>query len=179
MDSEKLAKLIESVGNKPRTKLELLTQYRNVVDCNGPRELLEAIEERLRRDFPRAANAAFGQISEEAMDILGKVAEKLSAQFDLSSNTVLSHVKVGGYEQTGQQLICRYISYKNRENMGVQLTLSQQELASEMVATVSTYRTNAKIDNFRNEKVYSMGELDQAVEHYRQHLLALGATTRV
>lgn len=178
MDSKRLAELIANVLDDPFTKAELLTFYKNVAERDGPQELLEAIEERLRRDFPAAANAAFGKKSDEAMEILTRVAEKLSQEYDMSKNTVMPHVKVGGYEQTGEQYICRYISYKNGENRGVQLTLFQLAADSELLATVGTYRTNAKKENFRDEKTYPFGELEQAVERYRGHLAELGAAPR-
>jgi hypothetical protein len=175
MDPTKKAKLIANVLTAAFTKSELLSYHKNVSDLDGPEELLEAIQERLRRDFPAAANAAFGKKSDEAMEILTRIAAKLDEEFDLSKNSVKSHVKVGGYEQTGEHYLCRYISYKNEENLGIQLTLSQLSLESEMFVTVGTYRTNASKENFRDEQSFALGELEQAVEKYRGHLSHLGA----
>lgn len=175
MDPTKKARLIANVMNASFTKSELLSYHKNVSDLDGPEELIEAIQERLRSDYPAAANAAFGKKSDEAIEILTKVAAKLGEEFDLSRNTVKSHVKVGGYEQTGEHYLCRYISYKNEENLGTQLTLSQLTSESQMIITVGTYRTNATKENFRDEHLFALGELEQAVEKYRAHLSHLGA----
>ncbi len=178
MDPLKLAARLDSLNNGVFTKAELLSYYANVEVEDGPQELLEAIEERLRRDFPAAANAAFGKKSDEAMEILTRVADAVTSTMDLSGNVVKSHVKIGGFELKGEHYLCRYISYKNIENLGVQLMLSQLTADSEMLVRVATYRTSAKEANFRHEETFSSAELDRAVERYRAHLVDLGAQQR-
>ena len=178
MNPIKLAARLESVNTGSFTKAELLSYYTNVEVEDGPQELLEAIEERLRRDFPAAANAAFGKKSDEAMEMLTRVADTVTSTMDLSGNVVKSHVKIGGFELKGEHYICRYISYKNKENHGVQLMLSQLTADSEMLVREATYRTSAKEANFRHEETFPHGEVDRAVERYRAHLVELGAQRR-
>jgi hypothetical protein len=132
----------------------------------------------MRTDFPRAAKKKFGAKTLEVVEMLTQLYEETAAMFDLSGNTVKNHVKTGGTEQTGQEYICRYISYKNGENVGTQLTVTQLTAASELEVTVEYYQTNAGAENFRRPERFAIGEFDRAAALYRSNLLEVGVAPR-
>lgn len=177
MNAAEQAKLIER-GNNCSTSDKLLTFYENVKTRGATPRVLAAIEERMWREFPTAARLTFGAKEEHVMEVLTRLASELTSTYDFSENKVGNHVKTGGVEISGADFLCRYLSYKNSENQGAQITLSQSSFNSELVITVDRYQTNSRADNFRNGTRFTMEEFDSAVQLYRQYLDELGMSQR-
>lgn len=178
MNADDEAKIIHRAENKAFSKDELVSYYENVKARGATPRALKAIEGRLRRDYPAAARSLFGAKEEHAMEVLARLSTELNADFDFTANKVENHIKTGGYEISGTAFLCRYISYKNADNQGAQITLEQSSFDSELLVTVDRYQTNAKEDNYRDGLQFSMGQFDAAANLYRQYLEELGAPRR-
>ena len=112
------------------------------------------------------------------MEVLTHLSTELRTDFDFSANKVENHIKTGGHEISGTAFLCRYISYKNADNQGAQITLEQSSFDSELLITVDRYQTNAKEHNYRNGLQFGMGQFDAAANLYRQYLEELGIPRR-
>lgn len=174
MDPYKERELIERAQSAPYTEAEFVSWYDNVRARGGSQALLDAIKLRMRVDFPRAASKKFGAKTLEVVELLTRLREDIATRFNLANNKVGQHVKVGGDEQTGKQYICRYLSYRNDENRGAQITAIQVTAESEIQIVVDSYRTNAREDNFRQSETFSMNEFKDAALLYQSHLEKLG-----
>ncbi len=178
MDPHKERELIKRAQSASYTEAEFVSWYDNVRARGGSQALLDAIKLRMRVDFPRAASKKFGAKTHEVVEVLTRLREEIATRFDLAENKVGQHVKIGGDEQTGKQYICRYLSFKNDENMGTQITVIQVTAESEIQVVVDYYRTNAGDDNFRQSETFSMNDFKDAALLYQRNLEKLGVGLR-
>jgi hypothetical protein len=178
MNPEDEAKVIDRAQNKPFTKDALVTYYKNVKERDATPRALKAIEGRLYKDYPAAARALFGAKEEHAMEVLTRLSIDLATGFDFAANKVGNHVKTGGDEISGAAFLCRYLSYKNSDNQGAQITLAQSSFDSELLITVDRYQTNAKEHNYRDGERFAMGDFDAAAQLYRDYLHEIGVPRR-
>lgn len=178
MNADDEAKVIYRTENNAFSRDELVSYYENVRARGATPRALKAIQGRLHRDYPQAARSLFGAKEEHAMEVLTCLSTELNADFDFTANRVENHIKTGGHEISGTAFLCRYISYKNADNQGAQITLEQSSFDSELLITVDRYQTNAKKDNYRNGLQFSMGQFEAAANLYRQYLEELGIPRR-
>lgn len=178
MKADDEAKVIYRAENNPFTKDQLVTYYENVKARGATPRALKAIEGRLHRDYPQAARSMFSAREEHVMEVLTRLSTDLNGDFDFNANTVKNHIKTGGDEISGAAFLCRYLSYKNDDNQGAQITLVQSSFDSELLITVDRYQTNAKEHNYRDGQQFAIGQFDAAAQLYRQYLAELGIPRR-
>ncbi|MGJ7918684.1 hypothetical protein ACI48D_24845 [Massilia sp. LXY-6] len=178
MNAEDEAKIIQRAENNAFSKAELVSYYENAKARGATPRALKAIEGRLHRDYPQAARSLFGAKEEHALEVLTRLSTELNAHFDFAGNKVENHIKTGGREISGTAFLCRYVSYKNADNQGAQITLEQSSFDSELLITVDRYQTNAKQHNYRDGVPFTMGQFDDAARLYRQYLEELGIPRR-
>jgi hypothetical protein len=148
----------------------IVRYYEQALRMNVHAAVLEAIEVRMRTDFPRAARQVFGAKGDQAVEILSRVRDAVLARFDISGNGLGNHIKVGGDEKGGTatpRYLYRYVSYRGTgQEFGAQLALIQQEPTSELQVMVRYYgvsRNRAKIDE---QTWFAIGDIDQAQQMY-------------
>ncbi|MDN4051753.1 hypothetical protein QPK32_01470 [Massilia sp. YIM B02763] len=178
MNAHDEAKIIHRVENNAFSKDELVSYYENIKARGATPRALKAIESRLYKEYPQAARSLFGAKEEYAVEVLTRLSIALKADFDFTANKVENHIKTGGHEISGTAFLCRYLSYKNADNQGAQLTLEQATFDSELLITVDRYQTNAKEHNYRNGVQFGMGQFEAAANLYRQYLEELGIPRR-
>lgn len=178
MNADDEAKVMHRAQNNPFTKDELVTFYTNAKQRGATLRVLKAIEGRLYQEHPAAARGLFGAKEEHAMEVLTRLLIDLTAVFDFTANKVGNHIKTGGDEISGAAFLCRYLSYKNSDNQGAQITLAQASFDSELVITVDRYQTNAKEHNYRDGERFTMGQFDTAAQLYRTYLNEIGVIQR-
>lgn len=159
--------LKEQVRKGKLSECELIALYKNA-DRLGEAELQALIVERMRADFPRAANRLFGAKTPEAVSRLEEIYSRVSAKFVLASNKLGNGVKAGGNKRSGEKYIGYYLSYKNASNEGTALSLTQDTEESELKATVSHYKTGK--GSFKQIEEFGMHDFEKAVALYEKHL---------
>src|SRR5450759_1000993 len=164
MSQEKVKQLIESIRSGKYSERELISLYNNA-SARGNSTVMQAIQIRMRADFPRAANRNFGAKESEANALLEGVYRNLSAEYNLTGNRLKNGVKPGGEMISGQKHIDVYISYKNSAGIGAFLFLIQDTPESELIAKVGYYKTGD--GSFRDEHIFQMHDFEQAVENYK------------
>jgi hypothetical protein len=87
--------------------------------------VIEAIQLRMRIDFPREARKVFGATGRQAEDLLAHAQEEVRGRFDLPNNGRGNHVMVGGDERrSGGLWLSRYTAYRGKgQNDGAMLAL--------------------------------------------------------
>lgn len=120
----------------------IVRYYEQALAARASEAVLEAIELRMRTDFPRDARKVFGAKGEQAEDLLGRVQQEVRARFDLSNNGRGNHVMVGGDERrTGEVYLSRYIAYRGKgEKDGVMLGLIQEHPGAELRVRIRSDR---------------------------------------
>ncbi len=159
--------LIDKVKSGRFSEQELINLYRNAEERDAV-EVLEAIKLHMRAKFPRAANRIFGAKQTDAQIKLEGVLARLSEKFDLAKNRVGSRVKAGGEMLSGNLYLDLYISYKNENQDGAALALTQDSVDSELVVNVQRYKTGQGA--FRTEKKFTMDDFPLAEAEYEEHL---------
>src|SRR5450759_2760506 len=102
MSQEKVKQLIESIRSGKYSERELISLYNNA-SARGNSTVMQAIQIRMRADFPRAANRKFGAKESEANALLEGVYRNLSAEYNLTGNRLKNGVKLGGEMISGQK----------------------------------------------------------------------------
>lgn len=144
----------------------IIRYYEQAVQNRVHEAVVEAIELRMRADFPRSAKTVFGAKGNHAEQLLARVRETVMARFDITSNSLGNHVKVGGDERrTGTAYIYRYLSYRESgQQRGAQISLIQDNPAAELRVKVRSYRVrSAEPDELQ---FFAAGEVDLACEAY-------------
>lgn len=133
---------IERAKNDSFVDGGIVRYYEQALAARSSEAVLEAIELRMRSDFPREARKVFGAKGEQAEDLLGRVQQEVRARFDLSNNGRGNHVMVGGDERrTGEVYLSRYIAYRGKgEKAGVMLGLIQEHPGAELRARIRSDR---------------------------------------
>lgn len=134
-------------------------------------EVMEVIRLKMRVQYPRAANRIFGAKQNEAQSKLEQVLSIISPKFDRSKNSLKNYPKAGGCMLSGKFHIEQYISYKNDQQDGVLLSLTQKEIDSELFVTVRRYKSGK--GGYSNEKIFNMNDFLEAVEEYTKELSTL------
>jgi hypothetical protein len=161
--------LLESIRNGKFSERELINLYQNAA-ARGSSALMPAVKVRMRADFPRAANRVFGAKDKEANALLEDVFRDLSAAHDLTGNRLKNGVRAGSKMTSRKKYIDVYISYQNSAGVGAYLGLVQDNVESELTATVGRYQ--AGDSNCRDERVFPLQDFAQAVESYKEQLAA-------
>jgi hypothetical protein len=134
------------------------------------------IENKMRDQFPRAANRRFGKPRDDAYEILSGTQQEILAEFDLSKCTLKgTHVKLGGDPREGTKYTQWFVAYKPSRTEGAQLVLEQETRESELVACIKRYHPG---DGWKTERTFLMSDYADAVTQYKQRLRALGAGPR-
>lgn len=125
--------LIKRIEEDKFNEKQLINLYNNA--CSKPdidevekESLIEAIEKNTRLRFPRAAKRIFGAKESVASQKLESLYIKLSKKYDLTHNRLKNGVKVGGRMISGEYYIDVYVSYKNFENQGAAIALTQANI---------------------------------------------------
>lgn len=116
----------------------IVRYYEQALALRAGDAVLEAIELRMRTDFPRQARKIFGARGLYAEDLLARAQEAVRARFDLSNNGRGNHVMVGGDERRSDgPWLLRYIAYRGKgQNNGAMLALVQERPGGELRAQV-------------------------------------------
>jgi hypothetical protein len=107
--SEAEQRFIERAKNDEFANGGIVRYYNQALKQAASEAVLEAIELRMRTDFPREARKVFGAKGLQAEDLLARAQEAAGARFDLSNNGRRNHVMVGGDERR-EVLGCRATS---------------------------------------------------------------------
>jgi hypothetical protein len=129
---------IERAKNDSFADGGIVRYYEQALALGAGEAVLEAIEVRMRTDFPAAARKLFGAKGEQAEDLLERAQQAVRARFDLSDNGRGNHVMVGGDERrTGEAYLSRYIAYRGKgKKEGAMLGLIQESAGAELRARV-------------------------------------------
>ena len=129
---------IERARNDSFANGGIVRYYEQALALRAGEAVLEAIEVRMRTDFPGEARKVFGAKGELAEDLLERAQHAVRARFDLSQNSRGNHVMVGGDERrTGEMYLSRYIAYRGKgQKDGVMLGLIQESAGAELRARV-------------------------------------------
>lgn len=153
----------------------IVQYYKQALVHKASEAVLEAIEVRMRTDFPAAAKKVFGAKGEQVEDLLTLAQREVRARFDLSNNGRGNHVMVGGDERrTGEAYLSRYIAYRGKgEKDGAMLGLIQESAGAELRARVRRDRVHTPgaepIDQW-----FAAGEFPLAQQAYIELLAQLG-----
>lgn len=179
MSVEEISSVVESLTPDQRKFIEraqkdkfedggIVRYYEQAVKNKAHEAVLAAIEVRMRTDFPKAARKVFGARGQQAEDILERVRDVVSTQFDLSSNFLGNHIKIGGDERrAGASYLYRYLSYRaTGQQYGAQIALIQSDPAAELRIMVRYSRVLAGTDNFEQLQWFDLGDIGQAQQAY-------------
>lgn len=167
MNSAREAQLIEKIRNGSLSEKELINLYKNAATRNAI-AVMQAVQTRMRVDFPRAATREFGAKESEANALLEEAFRDIATTFDLSGNRHKNGVKAGGQKLSGKKHIDVYISYKNGEDIVAFLCLIQDDPESELTARAGRYK--AGDHNSRDEKLFKMDDFKHAVDAFKDEL---------
>jgi hypothetical protein len=132
--------------------------------------LLEVIEIKIRKDFPKHAKKILGGKSEEAQKLLGEFHQTLTNEFDWSKNKVLTKVKVGGSMISGKEYICWYISYKNEFKYKCELAYHQKTIEEDPYLIVEYLEIGNNNNNENEMQTFPVQLKDEALNLFRTFL---------
>lgn len=170
-----IEELVERIEANRYDEKQLINLYNNANANNELSEedkenLIEAIEKNTRLRFPRAAKRIFGAKESVATEMLEKLYSKISASYDLTGNRLKNGVKTGGLMISGKLYIEVYISYKNADNQGVFLSLTQDTVDDELVVIVRRYSTHKPESGVKWEKTEGIDRFDEFSNVYEEYL---------
>jgi hypothetical protein len=153
----------------------IVQYYRQALVHKASEAVLEAIEVRMRTDFPAAARKVFGAKGEQAEDLLTRAQEEIRGRFDLSNNGRGNHVMVGGDERrTGDVYLSRYIAYRGKgEKDGATLELIQDHPGAELRARLRSDRVRSPGAKPKDQW-FAAGDFPLAQQAYVALLVQLG-----
>jgi hypothetical protein len=102
--------------------------------------------------------------------MLEKLYNSLSTSINFKYNKLKNGVKTGGRMISGEFYIDVYMSYKNSENQGAYISLTQKTINDELIVTVGRYSTHNVNSGVRNESEAGIDAFDDQVKIYQQHL---------
>ena len=167
--------VIENIESNKYNEKKLIVLYGNINKKEGLSEedkevLIEAIEKNTRLRFPRAAKRIFGSKETIASTILEKLDQKLIQSIDYTSNKLKNGVKIGGQMISGEFYIDVYMSFKNSDNQGASISLTQKTIDDELVVTVRRYSTHNPDSGVKDEKKGGIDSFDYYAKIYQSHL---------
>lgn len=169
---EKITALLQSRSFSQEELINLHNNALNYKDISDvDRETISAlIEKRLRVKFPGAAKKIFGAKDTEARETLSRFYEAIETEFDLSANKLKNGLKTGGNVISGEAYLYTYISFKNAENIGAHLALSQHTVENELKVIVHKYKTGGDNSGTLDHHEFGIEKLAQAESIYRDYL---------
>tara|TARA_R110001592_G_scaffold112965_1_gene311584 strand:+ start:6643 stop:7173 length:531 start_codon:yes stop_codon:yes gene_type:complete len=170
-----IEELVERIEANRYDEKQLINLYNNANANNDLSEekkenLIEAIEKNTRLRFPKAAKRIFGAKESVATEMLEKLYTKISASYDLTGNKLKNGVKTGGLMISGKLYIEVYISYKNADNQGVFLSLTQDAVDDELVVIVRRYSTRKTESGVKGEKTGGIDRFHEFSNVYEEYL---------
>jgi hypothetical protein len=171
MDPQVEAALVARAGTPQLSAEEISSLYETLRRGSGTQASLDKLENRIRKEYPEVASIKLGIKHDPATHALAGLSKDLSGRLDLSGNLVKNGVKLGRDIRDGKMVLNRYLSYKNRQKFGAQITVVKETAESEMTVTVDYYRTSAKDANFRQGKTFPFDEFEQAAALYESYLV--------
>lgn len=148
--SQRLANLLLAIQKETISYKQLINASSNVFikaeDSNDPEIdfVLCEIEKikwgRFTKETKRASSTVRGKQHEEIKEKLQTTLDAASERFDLSSNRLLTKVKIGGDMIGGRALTDIYISYKNNDGEACVLGAYQQDGSSLLVWRFRPYK---------------------------------------
>ncbi|WP_421229835.1 hypothetical protein [Aeromonas enteropelogenes] len=93
--------------------------------------------------------------------------------YALSNNRLKNGVKAGGLMISGEFYIDVYMSYKNIENHGVAITLTQLDIESELTITVKRYKTYGSDSGTIKVHESKMDDFDNFAQVYKEYIQEL------
>jgi hypothetical protein len=167
--------LIENVNQDKYSEKQLIALYKNTNNKEGVKEeqkerLVDAIEKNTRLRFPRAAKKIFGAKESVAMEKLEGLYKKLITSLDFSKNKLKNGVKSGGRNISGEFYIDLYMSYKNANNHGAYISLTQVTIEEELEVTVGLYSTHNSNSGIKDEKVAGIDYFEEYSKIYKNYL---------
>jgi len=170
-----IQELVQKIEADKYNEKELINLYNNANNKKGLSEedkevLVEAIEKNTRLRFPRAAKRIFGAKDSVANTILEKLHKTLSQSINFTSNKLKNGVKTGGCMISGEFYIDVYMSYKNSDNQGASISLTQATIDDELIVTVRRYNTHKPDSGVKNEDKGSMDSFNDHAKTYQNYL---------
>jgi len=167
--------LVQKIESDKYSEKQLINLYNNANNKKDLSEedkeiLIEAIEKNTRLRFPRAAKRIFGAKESVANTILEKLHQTLSQSTDFSSNKLKNGVKTGGRMISGEFYIDVYMSFKNSDNQGAYISLTQQTIDDELIVTVGRYSTHNADSGVKNESKGGIDSFEEYAIIYQNHL---------
>ncbi len=173
-----ISNLITKIENNVFSEKELINLFNNAISNNKISEedkalLIFSIEKNTRLRFPKSAKRIFGAKESFAESKLDKLYQDLCKEFNLSNNQLKNGVKTGGLMISGEFYIDVYMSYKNIENHGVAITLTQPDIESELTVTVKRYKTYGSDSGTINMHESNMDDFDNSAQVYKAYIQEL------
>ncbi len=170
-----IQELIQKIESDKYNEKEMINLYNNANNQQGLSEedkedLIEAIEKNTRLRFPRAAKRIFGAKESVANTMLEKLHKTLSQSVDFISNKLKDGVKTGGLMMTNKLYIELYMSFKNSENQGAYISLTQKTIDDELIVTVGRYSTHNPDSGVIKEDKSGLDSFDDYAIIYKNYL---------
>ncbi|MDT0605043.1 hypothetical protein [Thalassotalea castellviae] len=169
--------LVQKIESDKYSEKQLINLYNNANNKKDLSEedkeiLVEAIENNTRLRFPRAAKRIFGAKESVANTILEKLHQTLSQSqsINFTSNKLKNGVKTGGRMISGEFYIDVYMSFKNSENQGAYISLTQKTIDDELIVTVGRYSTHNPDSGVKNESKGGIDSFEDYAIIYQNHL---------
>jgi len=167
--------LVQKIEADKYNEKQLINLYNNANNKKGLSEedkevLVEAIEKNTRLRFPRAAKRIFGAKESVANTILEKLHQTLSQSIDFTSNKLKNGVKTGGLMISGEFYIDVYMSFKNSDNQGAYISLTQKTIDDELIVTVGRYSTHNPDAGVKSESKGGIDSFEDYARIYQDHL---------
>jgi len=174
--SEKVLKLKSIIESKRDTwTLKEFQNFYHNVDVNkdindNEKELLaKTCAQIIEEKFPkRQSKKILGDKGVEGKELMEKINDIVTKEFDWSNNDVETKVKNGGDMISGRSAVCYYISYKGKKNkINSGFHYRQKTVASDPYLEVD-FR---KVGTEENEsKTFPVALRDEALDLYRSYL---------
>ncbi len=170
-----IQELVHRIQEDKYNEKQLINLYNNANNKQSLNEedkeiLVEAIEKNTRLRFPRAAKKIFGAKESLANTMLEKLHQTLLQSIDFTSNKLKTGVKTGGLMISGEFYIDVYMSFKNSDNQGAYISLTQKTIDDELIVTVGRYSTHNPGSAVRNESKGGIDSFDEYANIYKKHL---------
>lgn len=176
--SERVRRALKVIETKDLSRKSLRAFYDNTMRdqevTDAEREvLIAALEARIRITSPGDAKKLFGPKDAQARILLEQIRHILSAEFDLSNNTVGGGVKTGGAMMRGDSYVDVYISYKSIDRWHVSMSYLQPKASEDPTLVVRLYRTGMESTDPETRDVFHIDEIESATSRYREHLMSI------
>ncbi|ANN28307.1 TPA: hypothetical protein RQK39_003528 [Vibrio vulnificus] len=171
----KIEDLIKKIEEDKFNEKQLINLYNNAfskqeIDEAEKESLIEAIEKNTRLRFPRAAKRIFGAKESVASQKHESLYVKLASKYDFTRNRLKNGVKAGGRMISGEYYIDVYLSYKNFQNQGAAIALTQENIDAELEVTVKRYCTHNENSGEIKKRTDTMDAFESCANTYDEYL---------